>query len=548
MDDEGVKRMTYDYFEGGDPQRKAEAMGILIGPPMPTGYRMHVTAMHTMTAGGVYNESDFLSLFSSGCDGFIKIPLTRFDTDLYCDQSEGREPWKSYVIHSSMLPHEEVIGFDNEFFNIPREDVTHMSPAQRIILENGYQVLMKAGHSQKALRGRKIGVYCGDTGNDFDYTQVLDEAEGGAQKPWSGDRYGNIKADARTKIGVSAVVNACRISTMFGMTGHTGAIDTACSASLVGVAVGVQGMRKPDITQKHVCCEMFAEACLNMGINCLTSPFVFAGLCGPSMLAKRGRCFTFDVGAEGYARGDGFGGMYTKASEDEEDNISQISCLMGVFINQDGRSATLTAPNGVAQQQCIRNSMSEAGVVASQITIAECHGTGTALGDPIEVGALRGVMEPRATPLLTTSAKSNIGHTEACAGLIGLLKCINLVSFSDGLPNIHLRTLNPHLDVDGFPSQFETEHTDTGLNSNYAGVSSFGFSGTNARADVWSQCKGGPNKPSMEVNLDEVDQIHRAVPGDPGLHRATHRRAGDQCLPREAPLQGGCPARRVGSV
>ena len=133
-------------------------------------------------------------------------------------------------------------------------------------------------------------------------------------------------------------------------------------------------------------------------------------------------------------------------------------------------------------------------VAASQITIAECHGTGTALGDPIEVGALRGVMEPRDTPLLTTSAKSNIGHTEACAGMIGLIKCVSMVSRSTSDPNCHLNSLNPHLDVEGFPSSFETESVETRLNSNYAGVSSFGFSGTNARADVWSQCKSGPRK------------------------------------------------------
>ena len=136
----------------------------------------------------------------------------------------------------------------------------------------------------------------------------------------------------------------------------------------------------------------------------------------------------------------------------------------------------------------------QAMVAASQITIAECHGTGTALGDPIEVGALRGVMEPRETPLLVTSAKSNIGHTEACAGMIGLIKCVSMVSRSTSDPNCHLNSLNPHLDVDGFPTCFETESVETRLNSNYAGVSSFGFSGTNARADVWSQCKSGPRK------------------------------------------------------
>ena len=163
-------------------------------------------------------------------------------------------------------------------------------------------------------------------------------------------------------------------------------------------------------------------------------------------------------------------------------------------------------------------------------------------GDPIEVGALRGVMEPRDTPLLTTSAKSNIGHTEACAGMIGLIKCVSMVSRSTADPNCHLNSLNPHLDVEGFPSVFETESVETRLNSNYAGVSSFGFSGTNARADVWSQCKSGPRKAgvrgvlgvpglqlilrlialqaSSQLDISKADQVHMRCPVTLGLIEA----------------------------
>merc|ERR1719367_1001940 len=121
----------------------------------------------------------------------------------------------------------------------------------------------------------------------------------------------------------------------------------------------------------------------------------------------------------------------------------------GSCVNQDGRSASMTAPHGPSQQECIWGSLREANVIPSDIRIAELHGTGTALGDPIEVGALRGVMEPRETPLMTTSAKSNIGHLESCAGMVGVVKCILMVMTSSGPPNIHLRTLNPHLDTDG---------------------------------------------------------------------------------------------------
>jgi len=373
--------------------------------------------------------------------------------------------------------------------------------------------LLRAGFNKKMLRGRATGIFVGDTGTDWDPSQVMERADNPSYGPTAA---GNCKASPFGLLGIQSNVTASRLSFSLGLKGASTTIDTACSASLVGVATGVQGLRRADAGQLPPAAEKNAADFVGIGINTLLSAFGFIALCGPSMLAKNGRCFTFDNSAEGYARGDGFGGVYVMPSSKEEDHMNQIACLMGCFVNQDGRSATLTAPNGVAQQMCIRESMKEANVEARQITIAECHGTGTALGDPIEIGALRGVMEPRETPLLTTSAKSNFGHQEACAGVAGLLKCIIMASCSGGMPNVHLLNLNPHLDVDGFPAYFETEFSDTGLNSGYAGVSSFGFSGTNARADIWSRCKFGARRASG-IDLERVDQMHVQCPVTMGL-------------------------------
>jgi len=152
----------------------------------------------------------------------------------------------------------------------------------------------------------------------------------------------------------------------------------------------------------------------------------------------------------------------------------------------------MTAPHVPSQQSVIKESMREGGLSPKQITIAECHGTGTALGDPIEVGALRGVLgTSRVAPILKTSAKTNIGHLEAAAGIAGLIKCICMLNYASGAPNCHLLTLNPHLDVAGFPVYFQTEAMDFGANSGLTGVSSFGFGGTNARADVWGHAQHG---------------------------------------------------------
>merc|ERR1719247_2453871 len=175
------------------------------------------------------------------------------------------------------------------------------------------------------------------------------------------------------------------------------------------------------------------------------------------MLSPKGRCQTFNDTADGYARGEGAICVFLTMSDNDADVQNQLACIMGVTANQDGRSANLTAPNGPAQQACIRNSMEEAGMTAQEICVAECHGTGTALGDPIEVGALRGVMEPRTGPIAETSAKSNIGHLEACAGIMGLQKCVMMMNASVSTPNIHLALLNANVDMTGFPVYFNTE-------------------------------------------------------------------------------------------
>lgn len=514
-----VQQLATGYFSV-DSMQHSEALGILVGPPMPTGYRMHVMAMHGHLPGGARDLDGVECMLTSGTDGFIQIPATRFDIDIYCTHDGEKEPGKSYVRHGAMMSDEEIINFDNVFFGISPDEVMTISPNQRMILEDGYSLLRKAGFTRKDLNGRQTAAFLGDTGTDWDFVAQIKHLEQ-PQNPGKPVPFGNLEACHWTFAGVSKIVSAGRLSHIFGLRGGSTNIDTACSASLVGVTTAVQALRKASGGQiKSVVNNRGLDA-ICMGVNMLLSPMTFIGLCGPSMLAAKGRCFTFDVSAEGYARGDGFGGVYIKPSDSDDDYLKQLCCLMGTYVNQDGRSATLTAPNGMAQQACIRESMREAMVTASQITIAECHGTGTALGDPIEVGALRGVMEPRDTPLLTTSAKSNIGHTEACAGMIGLIKCVSMVASSQAHPNCHLRNLNPHLDVDGFPSNFDTEVIDTRLNSNYAGVSSFGFSGTNARADVWSQCKSGPRKANAKPDLAQADQIHIRCPVTLGLIEVT---------------------------
>lgn len=171
----------------------------------------------------------------------------------------------------------------------------------------------------------------------------------------------------------------------------------------------------------------------------------------------------------------------------------------------------MTAPHGPSQQECIRASLKEANVTPADIRVAELHGTGTALGDPIEVGALRGVMKVRDLPILKTSAKSNLAHGEANAGMAGLVKCVLMLNRGTVAPNVHFYSLNPHLDLNGYPCQISGELLELGSTSGYAGVSSFGFGGTNARADVWGKAQMGQRK-ARKLNLNMLEYVSVRCP------------------------------------
>jgi len=279
---------------------------------------------------------------------------------------------------------------------------------------------------------------------------------------------------------------------VMGLKGPVSTAETACSSSLVACGIAQMTMRHQQPDQKKASIGTDLRHGLVIGSNTIIGVHSYISLSGPGMLTSHGRCFTFDQSADGFARGEGIGGVKLQVCDNEFESEGRLAVLIGCAVNQDGRSASMTAPHGPSQQAVIRDSMREGGLSPKSITIAECHGTGTALGDPIEVGALRGVLgSGRSQPILKTSAKTNIGHLEAAAGVAGLIKCICMLNFSTGSPNCHLVTLNPHLDVAGFPVLFETEATDYGLNSGLTGVSSFGFGGTNARADVWGHATYG---------------------------------------------------------
>eukprot|EP00439_Symbiodinium_sp_Y106_P069397 s1303_g11.t3 len=452
---------------------KEEALRILDGPEEPEGRRNNVMGVCTRYPGLGFEVQAYWNMLAAGTDTEVKIPIQRWDTDIYyrAEHTIGF----SMTCHGANLQQSEIEMFDNQFFGIDKREAIEMAPYMRVMLEVGYEALHNAGHRRSELKNWKCGVFCGDSGSDWDgihYTMGKDL---------------DIKLAGRER---SAAAN--RLSHVFGLTGPTSTAETACSSSLVATGIAQMTMRSKLEDQQTPNITTELKHGLVIGSNLLLGPGGYISLSGPGMLTHQGRCFTFDNSADGFARGEGVGSVKLKVCEDSVEASGRVAMLIGCSVNQDGRSASMTAPHGPSQQEVIRQSMREAGLSPNSITIAECHGTGTALGDPIEIGALRGVMRAdRARPILKTSSKTNLGHLEAGAGMAGLIKCICMLNYSSGAPNIHLLTLNPHLDVAGYPVYFESELLDYGYNSGLTGVSSFGFGGTNARADVWGHATKG---------------------------------------------------------
>ncbi|CAE8699418.1 unnamed protein product, partial [Polarella glacialis] len=224
--------------------------------------------------------------------------------------------------------------------------------------------------------------------------------------------------------------------------------------------------------------------------------------CASHMLSPGGRCFTFNATANGYNRGDGTAALVMKVGNHDEE---RYAFMRGSQIGQDGRSASMSAPNGPAQEKCAWGALREGNMTPPESTTWECHGTGTSLGDPIEVGAVRKVQTKmkRLEPLLIASSKSNFGHLEGSAAAIAMNKCIMVVLKAVCAPTQHLKTLNPHLDHAAFDAVYATEHTKYKYKQGHCQVSSFGVGGTNGHAIFWGE-EVQPNVDFRKVFLRKI--------------------------------------------
>jgi len=397
-------------------------------------------------------------LLRDGVDAVGPVPPGRFDLDAVWSP-EPAVAGRSATREAGFLA--SVDGFDAPFFGIARREAHGMDPQQRLLLEVSWEAMEHAAQPPDRLSRSATGVYFGVCSNDYANLQLQ------ADDP--------SLLDAHHSSGIAHSVASGRIAYVLGLQGPAITVDTACSSSLVAVHLACQALRAGD-------CRM----ALAGGVNLMLSPDLFVAFSQTRMLSPDGRCKTFDAAADGFGRGEGCGVVVLKRlSQAQADGDRILAVIRGSAVNQDGPSSGLTAPNGPAQEAVIRAALAHAGLSPHQVGYVEAHGTGTALGDPLEVQALGAVFGPgRAAdrPLRIGSVKANLGHLEAAAGITGIIKLVLALGERAIPPHLHLKQPSPHIPWADLPVRVPTslEPWESIDGRRIGGVSSFGFSGTNA--------------------------------------------------------------------
>ncbi|MBS1518088.1 MAG: SDR family NAD(P)-dependent oxidoreductase [Bacteroidetes bacterium] len=395
---------------------------------------------------GAEGPDEFWEMLRKGKDAIGKIPAER---------------WKEYLMNSDTVRYggfvDDTDKFDPVFFGISPREALQIDPQQRFTLETAWNAIEDAGIDASDLAGKDVGVFMGIC--TYDYAR------------YSANRKNMF--DVYTGTGTSLSIAANRISYLFDFRGPSIAIDTACSSSLVALHTACKSIRSGE-----------CSTALAGGVNLLLSPDWNVVFTEADMLAPDGKCKTFDSDADGYVRSEGCGiVVLKKLSEALRDGDRIYSVIRGSAVNQDGKSNGLTAPNGPSQEEVIRKALSNANLKPDDISYIETHGTGTPLGDPIEVNSIVKVISgnrPEENICYIGSVKTNIGHLEAAAGIAGIIKT-SLALFHGQIPkHLNFNSLNPEIHLTGSAVKIADREIPWSNDKRYAGISSFGFGGTNA--------------------------------------------------------------------
>ncbi|ARV59084.1 polyketide synthase [Nostocales cyanobacterium HT-58-2] len=421
----------------------------------------------------------FWELLRNGVNAVTDIPSSRWDLERYYDPSPA--PGKFYVRSAAFLDTNEIEQFDAEFFRMASREAASLDPQQRLLLEVSWEALEHAGIAPTSLAGSQTGVFVGIHWDDY-----------------SAERFYMVnpgEINAYPTLSNLRSLSAGRIAYVLDLHGPTMQVDTACSSALVSVHLGCQSLQNRE-------CNLAIAG----GVSLLLSPKLTVGFCQMKVLAKDGRCKTFSDSVDGFVQGEGCGVVILKRLSDAlRDRDPILATIRGSVINHDGYSLTLTTPASAAQEAMLRQALGNARIEPKQVQFVETHGTGTPLGDPIEVIALAKVLgQDRQDPLVIGSMKTNMGHLGAAAGVASLMKVVLSLQHNHIPPNLHFEKPNPRIPWQKLPVTVPTELTPWPEHeTKLAGVSAFGMSGTNAHVIV----EAAPQLPQGELSTGGIEPL-----------------------------------------
>ncbi len=448
---------------------------------METKSKAHKIAIVGMSCRvpGATTLHGFWELLKDGRSTIQEVPQNRWNVEDYYHPEKGMTGKMNTKVGGFL---DTIDTFDASFFNIPDREAAFIDPQQRLLLETAWEALEDAGYDTASVEGSKTSVFVGVS--NVDYARLYDKQQ--------------YDMDVYTGTGITYSLAANRISYFFDFKGPSMVVDTACSSSLVAVDLACDSLRLGT-----------SDRALVGGVNLMLTPDISLASAQAGLLSEKGRCATFDADSDGYVRGEAVGMMVLKRYEDAvKAGDTILAVVAGSATNQNGLRNGLIAPSGPAQEKVMRLALEDAAITPQQVSYIEAHGTATPMGDAIEFNAIKNVYgtgRTDDTPCTISTVKTNFGHTESASGIIGMIKVVLGMQHKAIPKHVHLNTLHPFIKVGTLPLRFPKTHQVWEVpqgTKRYAGVSAFGFGGSNAHVILEEAVP--PNEQPITTNKDQA--------------------------------------------